>query len=75
MAEKMLLMIFLLTSPLENTVIFDRCGSIILTNLFPAFPFSNISEHGQDGQGDYKCLGASQGSFISKQTSAMTFYL
>lgn len=54
--EKMLLMVFLLTLPLEEAAMFDQGGSVMLINLFPVFPFPNISEH---IQGEYACLGSS----------------
>lgn len=38
-------MAFLLTSPLEEAVIFDQCGKVMLINLFPGVPFPSISEH------------------------------
>lgn len=43
--EKMLLMVFLLTSSLSESIIFDQCDSVILVNLFLDFFFPNISEH------------------------------
>ena len=45
--EKMLLMVFLLTSSLLESIMFDQHDSVILVNLFLDFFFPNISEHRQ----------------------------